>query len=314
MNKINIVGNKYGHLTVKEMLYNYNNSNRTFCKCSCDCGKENIIRNAYSLRKQSTDLTSCGCTVKEKVRQVCGKNIDGMRFGRLLVLETLWEESPPKVKCKCDCGYIGIFRKNDLQTGHTKSCGCATKESTSRVSTKDWTGYISESGVKLIKPLYQNTKKQWIWECKCPLCENSFEALPIKIYMNHTTSCGCKRKSSGERIIEDILRKYGITYIKEYSYDDCKNRGKLRFDFAVINNDKNVLFLIEYDGQQHFFPIDIFGGEKSFEDTIHRDKIKNDYCKSKRIPLLRLNYAQSVEDYKIQINKYLESLTTTGNI
>ena len=99
----------------------------------------------------------------------------------------------------------------------------------------------------MIKPLYQNKNKQWMWECICPLCNNTFEALPIKIYMNHTTSCGCRRSSSGERIIESILKENNVEYKKQYSFDDCKYKNKLKFDFAVLKNDE-LLFLIEYDG------------------------------------------------------------------
>lgn len=314
MKKIDMVNNIYGHLTVDAMLYNYNNTNKTYCSCSCDCGRQNVIRPAWELRNKSTDLTSCGCTFKERAKRVCGKDIDGQKFGRLKVLETLWEHNPPMVKCECDCGYIGLFRKSDIQTGHTKSCGCATKERTSEVSTKDWTGYVSESGVKFIKPLYQNNKHQWIWECECPLCGNMFQVLPIKVYNNHTTSCGCKRQSSGERIIETILKSQNINFNKEYTYDDCKYKYKLRFDFAIMDNDDKVLFLIEYDGQQHFKPVESFGGQKAFNETIVRDEIKNEYCQMKQIPLLRLNYKQSVEDYRRKINEYIKSVTTTGNI
>lgn len=312
--KINMVGNQYGHLLVKEMLYNYNNTNRTYCRCDCDCGNKDIIRQAVKLRNDSTEFTSCGCTIKERVSKYCGRNIDGQRFGRLVVLETFWETNPPKVLCRCDCGVVRLFRKNDVQSGHTQSCGCLTKENTSRASTKDWSGYISESGVKMVKPAYQNENNQWLWECVCPLCNNSFIALPIKIYNNHTTSCGCKRISSGERIIEDILKSYNIKYEKEYSFVDCRNKYKLRFDFAIVDDNGGVLFLIEYDGQQHYHSVEIFGGEKGHTQTVQRDKIKNDYCKDNGIPLLRLNYMQSIEDYKELINKYIVSLTTTGGM
>ena len=38
---------------------------------------------------------------------------------------------------------------------------------------------------------------------------------------------------------------------------------------------------IEYDGQQHYKPIEKFGGEKAFEKTKFRDVIKNNYCKER---------------------------------
>ncbi len=305
-----MIGNKYGHLTVTKMLPNYKNK-KTFCLCDCDCGNKNIIREAYPLRNNYSDLTSCGCTIKEKVRNIFGRNIDGKKFGRLTVLETLWEEKPPKVRCRCDCGKEIILSKNDVQDGHTKSCGCLNKEIISEISTKDWTGFVSESGVKITKPLYQNKKSQWIWECICPLCNNTFSALPIKIYTNHTTSCGCKRISSGERIIESILKGNNIEYKRQYSFEDCKNKNKLKFDFAILKNNK-LLFLIEYDGIQHFKPISVFGSEESYIGTVKRDKIKNEYCERNHIPLLRIRYDCRAKEIKDIIYKYIESVTTAG--
>ena len=193
MKCIDMVNKKYGHLKVIKMLPNYNNKKKMYCLCDCDCGNKGIIREAWSLRNKSTELTSCGCANKEKVKIYCGKNIDGKKFGKLKVVKTLWESTPPQVECQCDCGKRIILSKNDVQSGHTKSCGCLNKEVISNYFTKDWTNYISASGVKMIKPLYQNKSKQWMWECVCPLCNNLFVALPIKITNNHTTSCGCKK-------------------------------------------------------------------------------------------------------------------------
>ena len=314
MKSIDMVGNKYGHLFVTKMLPNYNNTKRMYCLCDCDCGNKNIVRGAWDLRNKYTELTSCGCTVKERSIKLFGKEINGLKFGRLKVLETYWDSTPPKVKCQCDCGNIIITNKNDVQGGHTRSCGCLNREITSNYFTKDWSNYVSETGVKMIKPLYQNNKQQWIWECVCPLCGKSFEALPIKIFNNHTTSCGCKRLSSGERVIETILNKTGFDYIKQYSFDDCKYKYKLKFDFAIFS-DNHLLFLIEYDGIQHFKPVSIFGGKDAFVETQIRDNIKTDYCNQNNISLLRLNYNQEIKTIKIAIiDKYIESVTTAGGV
>lgn len=312
MKMIDMVGNKYGHLTVKKMLPYYNGTKKTYCLCDCDCGKKDIVRFSWDLRNKSSELTSCGCTVKERVRQVCGREIDGQRFGKLVVLETYWDSRPPEVKCRCDCGKITILKKADVQGGHTRSCGCLNREIVSEYFTKDWTGYVAESGVKMIEPVSQNNKNQWMWKCICPLCGKEFIALPIKIKNNHTTSCGCKKDSSGERIIETILTDNNISYEKQFSFQDCKYRYKLRFDFAIFNKEK-LIALIEYDGIQHFRPVSVFGGEDAFNETVIRDKIKDKYCREKNIKLIRFNYTQSVEEMTNTINEYIESVTTAGD-
>ena len=56
------------------------------------------------------------------------------------------------------------------------------------------------------------------------------------------------------------------------------------FDFYI----PNYKTAIEYDGLQHYKPIDYFGGIDSYFDTFHRDKIKDDYCKTHNINLIRI--------------------------
>ena len=53
------------------------------------------------------------------------KNLVGMKFGRLLVLEYIGKS---KWKCLCDCGNTTIVNRGNLLSGNTKSCGCYHKE------------------------------------------------------------------------------------------------------------------------------------------------------------------------------------------
>ena len=92
-----------------------------------------------------------------------------------------------------------------------------------------------------------------------------------------------------------------VDFISEYTYNDCKNKYVLRFDFAILNKDKSVKSLIEYDGEQHFKPVDYFGGEDGYKQTVYRDEIKNQYCKNNNIPLLRLPYYLSNDEIKEKI-------------
>jgi very-short-patch-repair endonuclease len=73
---------------------------------------------------------------------------------------------------------------------------------------------------------------------------------------------------------------------------------KLKFDFYLPNYN----LCIEYDGRQHFEPIDFFGGEKNFEIIKKRDKIKNEYCLNNNIHLIRIPY----NEYK-NINSILHN-------
>lgn len=58
------------------------------------------------------------------------KDISGVRFGRLTVVEEVIGEGKgkrgykSKWLCQCDCGNKTITFRNSLVSGHTKSCGC----------------------------------------------------------------------------------------------------------------------------------------------------------------------------------------------
>lgn len=108
------------------------------------------------------------------------------------------------------------------------------------------------------------------------------------------SGCPTCKISSGERAIKQFLELNSFHYEFQYRLDDCKRERVLPFDFAIFN--KGALFmLIEFDGIQHFKPIEVFGGEKAFQYTKNNDKIKNKYCKDNSIRLLRIKYNDNIE-------------------
>lgn len=117
--------------------------------------------------------------------------------------------------------------------------------------------------------------------------------------MNRDNITGCKycldnkkyKFSKGEQRIENFLQDNSYEYIKEYTFDDCRDIGLLPFDFYLTND--NVI--IEFDGQHHFTPINFNGisdeeALKNFNSTQKHDRMKNDYCKKNNIELIRIPY------------------------
>jgi hypothetical protein len=104
----------------------------------------------------------------------------------------------------------------------------------------------------------------------------------------------CNKISKGEQRIADLLVCNGLSYVYQYSFKDCRYEKPLPFDFAIF--DKGILsYLIEYDGIQHFEPVDFAGkGEEwaveMFKQNQIKDNIKNEYCKNNNIVLLRIPY------------------------
>lgn len=106
--------------------------------------------------------------------------------------------------------------------------------------------------------------------------------------LNKTFSCGCQR-SIGEYNIIQVLNNSQITYIKEY----CFPNSKLRYDFAILDKNKTVIRLIEFDGEQHYENNIKHSGWSTYQKyqyTLEHDLLKNNMAKENNIPLVRIPY------------------------
>jgi hypothetical protein len=118
-----LVGQRFGRLVVIAFSHKTENGKRTFWKCKCDCGNEVIVRRDTLT---SGDALSCGCLHSEIVRGFI-KNILGLKFGRLLVINTSPRRDSEGLAywlCRCECGNEIEVCGSNLRSGHTKSCGC----------------------------------------------------------------------------------------------------------------------------------------------------------------------------------------------
>lgn len=119
-------------------------------------------------------------------------------------------------------------------------------------------------------------------------CGRTYDAHPSVLLRGG--GCARCKESKGEKSIADYLEINKIHYDSQYRFEDCKNKNSLPFDFAIFDNGNSLMFLIEYDGEQHFFPIEYFGGEENLQYVQQNDSIKNTYCKNNNIPILRIPY------------------------
>lgn len=112
-------------------------------------------------------------------------------------------------------------------------------------------------------------------------------------------------------------------YFKGYTFEQCRDKAKLPFDFLVVKNDK--IGIIEFDGRQHFVPNCFWtleeaisrgykdineAAQREFELIRKHDLMKNEFCEKNKIPLLRIKYSQSchmehmIEDFIKELNTY----------
>jgi hypothetical protein len=110
---------------------------------------------------------------------------------------------------------------------------------------------------------------------------------------DHYSGRGCPscNESSGEKFIRTFLEECNVKFKSQFKFEDCKNIRLLPFDFAIIDTDGNPKTMIEFQGVQHFEPVEHFGGEEKHISVVENDKIKLDYCEKNNIPLLRIHHS-----------------------
>lgn len=114
----------------------------------------------------------------------------------------------------------------------------------------------------------------------CPL-HGEFKVRP-DLHLFSKNGCPVCNSSKGEKKLREILEDMGLKYIPQYSPEGCK----YKYDFYLQGLD----ILVEYDGQQHFRPIDAFGGEAEFAKTVARDNEKNNLARLLKKELIRVPY------------------------
>lgn len=302
--QIDIIGETYGELTVIEMLHNYNNTKRTYCRCVNDNADEVIVR---------LDALRSGATKTAKGSQTKGakKDLIGMKFGRLTVRdEADGRASNGSVlyRCDCDCGNDCIASSGNLTRGRTVSCGCLLQEhydaQARNIAGMRFGGLVA---IKCVGRRGVRRSLKRLWLCLCD-CGNYCEVTLSDLVTGNTQSCGCQQMSHGERIIFNLLTQYNVTFVSQKTFDDCRYNRKLPFDFYL----ENYNIIIEYDGEQHFRAVDFFGGEEEFNARKQRDAIKTNYCKEHDIRLIRIPYYYTKDEIEAIILDILSPATITA--
>lgn len=232
---IDLTGQTFGRLKV---ISKDSNSKRSYWICKCECG--NIVSRRTDSLKSQREKASCGCRKKELTSQQWSAELEGQRFGKLLVLERIKSDSLRALwKCQCDCGNIVFFPSR----------------------------YLLSIGVQ---------------------------------------NCGCETRSLGELCIRKQLQELNCSFKEQYSFQDCltENHRRIKFDFAILNDQNNAICLIEYNGKQHYEEVKFFGGAENLKRQKLRDNIKRDYCSKKGIPLIEIPYTILLKN--INIKKILE--------
>lgn len=179
----------------------------------------------------------------------------------------------------CEDGHEFNARPHDVSHDHW----CSQCYGNKRHKYEDIKSWIeNELSYTLISETYENNREKLKIRCDKG---HDFE-MTWHDFQNGSR-CGKCKKSKGEKSICEFLDGLGLDYIIQYRNPDCKNINVLPFDVYI----PSLNMYIEYDGIQHFEPVDFFGGVEKFERRRFNDKIKNEFCIKNKIVLLRISYS-----------------------
>lgn len=194
-----------------------------------------------------------------------------------------------KIQLKCEHGHIYESTLDNIRQVKRNRCpycngGIALRH-------EDVELFVMEQGYTMLGKYVPNEKLHLI----CPNGHQYDVSAMNFIHKEHRCT-QCKNTSSkGEKKIYSLLHSYKIDFQTEYSFNGkCRNSLTNRpLPFDVYIESLNVC--IEYDGEGHYKPI-IRGSQtieeatKEYNDIVYRDKLKNEFCKTHKIKLIRIPY------------------------
>ena len=141
---------------------------------------------------------------------------------------------------------------------------------------------------------YQGTETKI--EVKHNKCGNTYKVSPDNfLYGKRCPYCNSPK---GELMIGKLLKSLKINYETQKTFDELKDKSCLSYDFYIpVQN-----ILIEYQGIQHYQPVNHFGGVAKFRKQQKHDQMKLDYAKEQGYKLIAVPYSENTFS---KIKKYL---------
>jgi hypothetical protein len=259
----------------------------------------------------NSHLTGHGCVqcgrsnIKKMSLEIFIEKANKTHMGKYDYSKTNYINSTTKVTITCPIH--GDF--NQTSSAHLFGAGCSICAVSHRAKTLSMSASLFiEKANKTHMGKYDYSKTNYINSTTkvtitCPI-HGDFNQLPN----NHLRNIGCPscNESIGERLIDNVLKILDIQYIRQFRIPECKHILPLPFDFAIFK-DKKMIGLIEYQGEQHFFPLRWYNNtqEQASNDFLlqkKRDGVKIQYCEVNNIPLLVVNYKDKNNTEKLLKN------------
>lgn len=207
-----------------------------------------------------------------------------------LIDHTVWAPTPNSLLCGQGC----------------PECGRIASNKNSTKTNQQFLFELNQTNPEVL-PLQDYVQaKNPIW-VMCKKCGHQWMATPDNLL--HGGCCLECSSTPNEKKLGDILIQYGFKIERQKKYNDCRDKLPLPFDIYLLEYD----ILIEYDGEQHYRPVN-FGGisdedaYENFRKTQYHDSIKTQYCNDNNIQLVRVPYWEknNLEAYILsQLQRYI---------
>lgn len=134
-------------------------------------------------------------------------------------------------------------------------------------------------------------------------CGRTYEVKPKEFKVGSRCPFCRKSNSRGERNIQEYLNHKNIRSEREKIFEDFIEKPMLRFDFYLPEYN----MCIEFDGIQHYEPVEYFGGVERFGQRVENDRAKDEYCLENNINMLRIPYTELGNEWEI-IEEYIKTI------
>ena len=256
-------------------------------KIKCRCLKDDYIWSATpNALLNGTSCPKCSGNIKNKTTEYFKQEMKDINSDIEILGEYKGALMKIKVKCLKD-GYIW----NTIPSVLLRGGGCPKCGNNARRNTEQFIQEMKEinNDIEVIGEYVNNRSKI---KCRCRLDGYEWEVRPNDLL--HGSGCPKCNESKGEKRIAKYLDNRSINYIhdKPYFKDLRSNKnGILKPDFII----ENMKIWIEFDGEQHFRPVDFAGkgkelAKEQFRINQENDKLKNEYAKEHNWKLIRIPY------------------------
>lgn len=265
-------------------------------KCKL-CGKTVTVSKAVNFLRRKT---WCDCQPKSCVNKYIEKIDEILKENKNLKLLSPIKTVSGYLDFLCEkCGHIFQRQANDfIKSGKCPYCShrIITTDMYSKFITEQTKGEYS-----LVSDYINDNTRVLIRHNPCGFV---YKIKPTYFKQQGTLCPKCKRQNSkGEKAIINWLEENSVPYEREYRFRQLAN-----FPFDFKTDYKGQIYLIEFQGIQHYKPVKRFGGEKSFNHQLERDKIKEDFCSSQGYNLIKIPY-YDIKDIEKYLIKFIGSTT-----